>query len=276
MGLITATTNVKEPTSVLDRFTLKGKKAIVTGAAGGIGRATSKAFAELGADVAIVDIEAKLEKSKEWAEELKKLYGVKAIGIAADVSSKESVDAMVKQVVDEFGTIDVVHSNAGIGAFNDHPGMELDTWNRMLSINLTGVMLVDVACADVMLAHGHGGSIINTASLSAHIVNPPYGENPAMICYSTCKAGVLHLTKALALNYAKAGIRVNSISPGYIWSGLHAGCTEERCAFEEETVPVGHYGYLDDVTGPVCLLATDLGGYMNGTDIIFDGGVTIY
>lgn len=276
MGLVTATTNVKEPTSVLDRFTLKGKKALVTGAAGGIGRATSKAFAELGADVAVVDIEAKLEKSQAWARELEKLYGVHAIGIAADVSSKESVDAMVQQTVDAFGTIDVVHSNAGIGAFDDHPGMDLDTWNRMVSINLTGVMLVDVACADVMLAHGHGGSIINTASLSAHIINPPYGENPAMICYSTCKAGVLHLTKGLALNYAKHGIRVNSISPGYIWSGLHAGCTEERCAFEERTVPVGHYGYLDDVTGPVCLLATDLGGYMNGTDIIFDGGVTIY
>lgn len=276
MSIVTATTNVKEPTSVLARFTLKGKKAVVTGAAGGIGRAVSMAFAELGADVAIVDIPAKMEKSRAVASMLEEKYGVKAIAVGTDVSSKESVDEMVKTVVDAFGTIDVVHSNAGVGSFNDNPDMKLEDWERMISINLTGVMLVDTACANVMKAHNHGGSIINTASLSGHIVNPPYGDNPAMICYSTCKAGVLHLTKSLALNYAKYGIRVNSISPGYIWSGLHAGCESERCDFEEKTVPVGHYGCLDDVTGPVCLLATDLGAYMVGSDIIFDGGVTIY
>lgn len=276
MSIITATTNVKEPTSVLARFTLKGKKAVVTGAAGGIGRATSMAFAELGADVAIVDIPEKLEKSQKVAEEIAKRYGVKTIAVGTDVSSKESVDHMVEEVVAAFGTIDVVHSNAGIGAHGDGPDMDLEHWNKMLSVNLTGVMLVDTACANVMKAHKHGGSIINTASLSAHIVNPPYKDAPAITCYTTCKAGVLHLTKSLALNYAKYGIRVNSISPGYIWSGLHQGLPSERCDFEESTVPIGHFGSLDDVTGPVALLATDLGAYMVGTDILFDGGVTIY
>ena len=183
---------------------------------------------------------------------------------------------MVEEVVAAFGTIDVVHSNAGIGAHGDGPDMDLEHWNKMLSVNLTGVMLVDTACANVMKAHKHGGSIINTASLSAHIINPPYKDAPAITCYTTCKAGVLHLTKSLALNYAKYGIRVNSISPGYIWSGLHQGLPSERCDFEESTVPVGHFGSLDDVTGPVALLATDLGAYMVGTDILFDGGVTIY
>ncbi len=276
MAMVTATTNVKEPTSVLDRFTLKGKMAVVTGAAGGIGRATSMAFAELGADVAIVDIAAKLDTSKTVAGEIAAKYGVKTIALAVDVSDKASVDAMVAAVVEAFGTIDVVHSNAGIGAFDDGPDMTLEKWNQIMSVNLTGVMLVDVACANVMKAHNHGGSIINTASISAHIVNPPYGDAPVIMAYPTCKAAVLHLTKSLALSYAKYGIRVNSISPGYIWSGLHAGCTSERCEFEESTVPVGHYGCLDDVTGPVALLATDLGAYMVGTDIIFDGGLSIY
>ncbi|MCC8181171.1 MAG: SDR family oxidoreductase [Planctomycetes bacterium] len=276
MSLITASTNVKEPTSVLARFTLKGKKAVVTGAAGGIGRATAMAFAELGADVAIVDIPDKLDKSEAVAKSIAEKYSVKTIALGTDVSDKASVEAMAEAVVKAFGTIDVVHANAGIGAFEDGPDMSLERWNKMLSVNLTGVFLVDVACANVMKAHGHGGSIINTASISAHIVNPPYGDAPAITCYTTCKAGVLHLTKSLALNYAKHGIRVNSISPGYIWSGLHAGCTSERCDFEESTVPVGHYGCLDDVTGPVALLASDLGAYMVGTDIIFDGGVSIY
>lgn len=275
MGLITATTNVKEPTSVLARFTLKGKKAVVTGAAGGIGRATSMAFAELGADVAIVDIPDKLDASRKVADEIAGKYGVKTIALGTNVADGASVDKMVADVVAAFGTIDVVHSNAGVGAFDDGPDMDIEKWNRMLSVNLTGVRLVDVACANVMKAHKHGGSIINTASISGHIVNPPYGDAPVITCYPTCKAAVIHLTKALALSYAKYGIRVNSISPGYIWSGLHAGCTSERCAFEEGTVPVGHYGCLDDVTGPVALLATDLGAYMYGTDIIFDGGLSI-
>ena len=276
MSIVTATTNVKEPTSVLARYTLKNKKTIVTGAAGGIGRATSKAFAELGADVAIVDIPEKLARSRELAKQYADQFGVKAIALGTDVSDKEQVQAMADAVVDAFGTIDVVHSNAGIGAHGDGPDMDLEKWNRMISINLTGVMLVDTICANIMKAHGHGGSIINTASLSAHIINPPYQDTPAITCYTTCKAGVLHLTKALALNYAKYGIRVNSISPGYIWSGLHAGLPSERCDFEIATVPLGDYGYLDDVTGPVTLLATDLGAYMTGSDILFDGGVTIY
>ena len=276
MSIITATTNVKEPTSVLARFTLKGKKALVTGAAGGIGRATSMAFAELGADVAIVDIPDKIERSREVAQAIAERFGVKTIALGTDVSDKESVQKMADDTVKAFGTIDVVHSNAGIGAHGDGPDMPLEKWNRIVSVNLTGVMLVDTICANVMKAHKHGGSIINTASLSAHIINPPYQDTPAITCYTTCKAGVLHLTKALALNYAKYGIRVNSISPGYIWSGIHAGFPSERCDFEISTVPMGDYGYLDDVTGPVALLATDLSAYMTGSDILFDGGVTIY
>lgn len=276
MSLITATTNVKEPTSVLKRFTLAGKKAVVTGAAGGIGRATSLAFGELGADVAVVDIPEKMEKSRAVADDIVKRYGVKAIALGTDVSDKAAVEKMAADVVAAFGTIDVVHANAGIGAFEDGPDMKVEKWDQIMSINLKGVWLTDSVCANVMKTHKHGGSIINTASISAHIINPPYGDAPAITCYTTCKAGVVHLTKALALNYAKFGIRVNSISPGYIWSGLHAGCLPERCEFEEATVPVGHYGSLDDVTGPVCLLATDLGGYMYGSDIIFDGGVSLY
>ena len=276
MSIITATTNVKEPTSVLARYTLKGKKALVTGAAGGIGRATAMAFAELGADVAIVDIPEKLERSREIAKQYAERFGVNTIAVGCDVSDKASVQAMADVVVEAFGTIDVVHSNAGISALGDGPDMPLEKWNRMISVNLTGVMLVDTICANVMKSHGHGGSIINTASLSGHIVNPPYKDTPVISCYCTCKAGVLQLTKALALNYAKDGIRVNSISPGYIWSGLHAGCESERCDFEIATVPMGDYGNLDDVTGPVTLLATELGAYMTGSDIILDGGVTIY
>ncbi len=275
MGTITATTNVKEPTSVLERFTLKGKKAVVTGAAGGIGRATATAFAELGADVAIVDIPAKMERCRQTAEVISGRFGGKAIAVGGDVADPVSVEQMVAQIVKELGTIDVVHSNAGISALGDEPDMPIEQWKKIIDINLTGVMIVDTACARVMRKHKHGGSIINTSSISGHIVNPPYKDEPNMVAYATSKAAVLHLTKSLALNYIKYGIRVNSISPGYVWSGIHDGYNDEVTNFYESTVPMKHFGSLDDLTGAVALMATDLGAYMVGTDIVVDGGICI-
>jgi len=266
---------VKEITSVLKRFTLNGKKAIVTGAKGGIGKATATAFAELGADVAIVDLPSLQAESQAVAEALAARFGVRTIAVGADLSREEDVQAMVKKVVASFGAIDVVHSNAGIFTLIDHPNMSVSDFKRILDINLVGMFLVNRECANVMVSQGHGGSIINTVSMSGTIINPTRLETDYMIAYTASKAGAKHLTKGMAVNYIKHGIRVNSVSPGYLISGAHGMMSQEDVDWWANSVPIKRFGEMDEIVGIVCLLASDLSTYFVGADIIMDGGATI-
>ena len=266
---------VKDITSVKARFTLKGKKAIVTGAKGGIGKATATAFGELGADVAVVDLPSALNESKEVAKAIGTKFGVKTIAIGADVSREEDVKAMVAQVVEAFGTIDVVHSNAGVFTLSDHPDIPVDDFKRIIDINLVGMFLVNRECANVMIAHKHGGSIVNTASMSGTIINPTRLETEYMVAYTASKAGAKHLTKGLAVNYIKHGIRVNSISPGYLVSGAHRMMSQIDVDWWANSVPIKRFGEMDEIVGIVCFLASDLSTYFVGSDIVMDGGATI-
>jgi len=266
---------VKEVTSVLDRFTLKGKKSIVTGSKGGIGKATATAFAELGADVAIVDIPAAIAESRQVAESIAEKFGVKTIAIGADLSKEEDVKRMVSEVVEAFGTIDVVHSNAGIFTTSDHPNMPVSDFKRIIDINLLGMFMVNRECANVMVEHKHGGSIINTVSMSGTIINPTRLETDYMVAYTASKAGAKHLTKGMAVNYIKHGIRFNSISPGYLVSGAHRGMSQIDVDWWANSVPIKRFGEMDEIVGIVCLLATDLSTYFVGSDIIMDGGACI-
>jgi NAD(P)-dependent dehydrogenase (short-subunit alcohol dehydrogenase family) len=269
---------IEDLSPVKDRFTLNGKVALVTGAGGGIGRSTANAFADLGADVALMDIPQKKEVLEHNAEEISKRHGVKCICVYGNVADPDSVQAFVDEVVEKLGTIDVVHSNAGIGGGDMEKGCEMDvsTWNRTVGINLTGVLLVDAACAKVMKKHGHGGSIINTASMSGHIINKGDHGSRYMPDYAACKAGVIQLTKAQACDWILDGIRVNSISPGIILSGLHDGWPEEPLREAAKLIPMERFGSLDEVVGTVAFLATDLASYITGTDILIDGGYTIW
>ena len=269
---------IEELGPVQSRFSLKGKVALVTGAGGGIGRSTANAFADLGADVALMDIPQKKEVLEHNAQVIAQRHGVRCICVYGDVSNPESVQHFVDEVVERRGTIDVVHSNAGIGGGDMEKGCEMDveTWNRTVRINLTGVLLVDAACARVMKQHGHGGAIINTASMSGHIINKGDHGSRYMPDYAACKAGVIQLTKAQACDWVLDGIRVNSISPGIILSGLHDGWPEEPLREAAKLIPMERFGSLDEVVGTVAFLATDLASYITGTDILIDGGYTIW
>lgn len=266
---------VKDITSVSARFTLKGKKAIVTGAKGGIGKATASAFGELGADVAVVDLPEALQESRTIAQSITAKHGVKTLAIGADLSREDDVKAMVRQVVEGFGTIDVVHSNAGIFTTTDHPDMPVGDFKKILDINLLGMFLVNRECAGIMIAHHHGGSIINTVSMSATIINPTRSEMEYMVAYTASKAGAKHLTKAMAVNFIQHGIRVNSISPGYLISGAHRMMSQVDVDWWANSVPIKRFGEMDEIVGIVCFLATDLATYFVGSDIIMDGGATI-
>ena len=266
--------SVKEFTSVLQQYTLKGKKALVTGAAGGLGRSTAQAFAELGADVSLMDIPQKLEQLTSLAKNISDKYGVKAIVVTGDVSDEQSVKEFVAKTVDELGTIDVLHNNAGIIMLEDSADVELEKWNRMVGINLNGVMLVGRTVANVMIDHQHGGAIINTASMSGHIINRVDNEEYGF-AYTTTKAAVLHLTRGMAANYIKHGIRVNSISPGVVISGIHDHIPVDMLESGAKDVPIKRFGTLDEIAGVVAFLATDLAGFMVGSDVLVDGGQCI-
>ncbi|MHB1539873.1 MAG: SDR family NAD(P)-dependent oxidoreductase [Steroidobacteraceae bacterium] len=266
---------VKEVTSVAARFTLKGKKAIVTGAKGGIGKATATAFAELGADVAVVDLPTAADECEAVAQSLHARFGVTAIGVGADLCQESDVKRMTRKVVAAFGTVDVVHSNAGIFAMGDNPQMPLGEFKRIVDVNLLGMFLVNRECADVMVAHKHGGSIINTVSMSGTIVNPTKTGTDYMVAYTASKGGAKHLTKAMAVNYIRHGVRINSVSPGYLISGAHDAMSQEDVEWWANSVPIRRFGDMDEIVGIVCFLATDLSTYFVGSDIIMDGGATV-
>lgn len=267
---------IEQIKSIYQMISLKGKKAVITGGAGGIARAVSVAFAELGADVALLDIPAVAEELQKNCGYLEQTYGVTAVPVIGDVSDEESVGRAFAQMEEKLGTIDIVFSNAGITCTGlDDADIALDTWKKMLDVNLTGMLLVDRAGAELMKRHGHGGSIINTASMSAHIIN----RRPAMTSqpgYTTSKAGVRQLTRALAISYVNDGIRVNSISPGYVMSGLHRGVKDDVLDFNVSMVPIKRFARLDEVVGAVVYLASDMSTYCIGTDLVFDGGYTIW
>lgn len=261
---------IKELGSFRDMFSLEGKVALVTGAGGGIGRSTAAGFAEMGAKVVLMDIPQAEGKLREYVQTIRERYGAGAAYVTGDVSDPDSVDAFLEKTVATFGTIDIVHNNAGVGLQPDNAKQPYSMWSREVSINLTGAFLVARGCAEIMKKHGHGGSIITTASMSGLIVN-------SGVAYASTKAGVNHMSNALGIEYAKDGIRFNSVCYGYILSGLH-----EKFGFEETdpvyddmgaATPLGRIAPLEEAVGPVLYLASDLSSFQTSSTVVVDGGV---
>lgn len=266
----------RESGSIKELFTLAGKKCLVTGAAGGIGRSTAKAFAELGGDVCLVDIPQKEENLKAICADIEAKFGVRAIYACGDVSDEASVLECVGYAGKEFGTIDVVHSNAGIILPGDGPNVPVEEFRKVLDINLVGMMLVSRACANIMIRDGHGGHIIHTASQSGHIVNAGWQDGDFGYAYHTSKGAALQMTRAMALNYIKYGIHVNSVSPGVVLSGIHDPVPAFLLKSSLDKIPQGRFGYLQEIASTVAFLATDLSSFCVGTDIIVNGGEDLY
>ncbi len=256
---------------IIEKMRLDGKKGFVTGAARGIGKCTAKAFAEAGADVAIVDVD--YEEAEKTAGELAKSTGRKVIAIRTDCTDKEQVDAMVEQVVKELGGLDFCHNNAGICINVPAEEMSYEQWYKVLNVNLNGIFLTDIAAGKYMLAHG-GGSIINTASMSAHIVNVPQPQ----CAYNASKAGVVQLTKSLAVEWAKRGVRVNSISPGYIGTELTLNSPPLIPLIDKwnEMAPLGRMGKPEELEAICVYLAGDTSSFTTGSDFIIDGAFTCF
>ncbi|MBI5305743.1 MAG: SDR family oxidoreductase [Chloroflexi bacterium] len=255
--------------SILDRFRLDGKTALITGGGQGIGRAYALALAEAGANVAIVDVNA--TTANQVAEEIRQL-GRRSLAIMADVTRREDVASMVQTIVREWGKLDIGVNNAGVGEWVKSEEMPEEKWDWLMDINLKGVFLCAQAEAQVMIPR-RSGKIISTASMSGSIVNRPQPQ----AAYNASKAAVIHLTRSLAAEWAQYGINVNCISPGYIYTPLIG--TPERAPMIKEwlsMIPQGRVGQVTDLQGAIVYLASEASDYMTGHDLVIDGGYTAW
>jgi len=255
---------------ILDKFSLAGRTAIVTGAGKGLGQGMATALAEAGADVAIVEID--MPSAEETAAEIRKL-GRKALATKADVTIPEEVAAMVEAVITEWGHLDILVNNAGYAQPLSAIDMSVQEWDRMLAVDLKGVFLCSKAAAPHMIKQRRG-KIINIASMSSFHVN-----RDADYChYNAAKGGVVMLTKSLAVEWARHGIYVNSISPGYCRTPGNAARSDNPAirAIRVDQGVIKRYGQAyEDLGGAVVYLASDASNFTTGCNLVIDGGYSL-
>lgn len=258
--------------SILEKMKLTGKTAFVTGGARGIGKSVAIAFAQAGANVVIADFD--IAESEKTAEEITTKEGVRAIAVKTDVTSQESVNNLVEVIKKEFGKLDIAFCNAGICMNIPAEDMNLEQWSKVIDVNLTGVFLTAQAAGKLMIEQGTGGSIINTASMSAHIVNVPQPQ----CAYNASKAGVIQLTKSLAIEWAKYNVRVNSLSPGYIGTELTLNSPDLQPLIKQwnAMAPMHRMGTPEELQSICVYLAGDTSTFTTGSDFIVDGAFTCF
>lgn len=268
-----AAANIPEPPftakNYLNKFKLDGKVAVVTGGARGLGFSMADALCSVGlAGIAILDVQENL--GLDAIEKLHKAYGVKAQFYKVDVRDEKSVDEVINSIVRDLGRIDVLINSAGVADLVHAEDYPAEKFRRVVDINLNGSFLVAQAIAKQLIAQGSGGSMIFIASMSGSIVNWPQPQS----AYNASKAGVKHLVKSLAAEWAVHGIRCNSISPGYMDTALTRVYVPLASGWKAKT-PLGRLGDPDELTGAAIWLASPASSFCTGSDIIIDGGYTI-
>ncbi len=246
---------------------LDDQVAIVTGASGGLGRHFALTLARAGAKVALAARRA--ERLKEVAEEIESLDG-RAICVNLDVTDAASVREAVKCVETELGPIAILVNNSGTTVTKPALDLTTEDWDGVVDVNLRGAWLMAQETGRHMAAHGHGGSIVNIASILGLRVTKQLAP------YSAAKAGLIQLTKALALEWAVHGIRVNAIAPGYFATEINTGFFESGPGQAMiKRIPQRRLGQLSELDGPLLLLASDAGSYITGTVVTVDGGHSV-
>lgn len=241
---------------------LQGRVAAITGGALGIGRATALCFAAEGATVALGDVE--VEAAEKVAGEINERGG-RAIAVGVDVGDAGQVQAFVDRIVGELGRLDVMFANAGIAhsaPFLEHPEAQ---WHRVLRVNLTGVFLCCQAAARQMVRQG-GGRIIATASING------FRGVENLVGYNVAKAGVIELTRTMAVELAQHHITVNAIAPAQIDTRLTRSLPEEARRRRVERIPLGRFGDVDEVARAALFLASDDASFVTGHTLAVDGG----
>lgn len=254
---------------VLERMRLDGRSAVVTGGGQGIGRAFAHALGEAGAKVAVVGRNG--EKAATVTAELNE-KGIESLAIVADVTVPRDVERYVRTVMEVWGDLTIAVHNAGVTKPSAAEDTPLEEWNETMSLNLRAVFVGCQEAAKVMLPGGYG-KIINTGSLASILSSNPQRQ----ASYSTSKAGVAHLTRSLAAEWADRGLRVNCISPGFVRTPF-IETDDLRPLYETwlGQIPMRHFAEVTDLQAAVVYLASEASDYMTGHNLVLDGGQSLW
>jgi glucose 1-dehydrogenase len=277
-GTVASMSTATQPTTQRSGMPgLRGKNVLVTGGTSGIGQAIAVRFAEHGANVAI-NYRSAPEEAAETEQQVHacaarvKQHGVRDVLVAADVSREDEVARMVKETVEQLGSIDVLVNNAGIQI--SRPSQELSSadFDKVLAVNLRGAFLCAREAINAFLDQGDGGVIVNVSSVHQLIPKPDY------LGYSVSKGGMQNLTRTLALEFAGQNIRVNGIGPGATITPINRAWVDdpEKARMVTSHIPLARPGTADEMGGVACFLASDDGAYITGQTIFVDGGLTLF
>jgi NAD(P)-dependent dehydrogenase (short-subunit alcohol dehydrogenase family) len=256
-------------THVKELFDLTGKVAIVTGGSRGLGLASATGLGEAGAAVAIT---ARREQWLTPAQAALSALRIDCLATTCDVTQPDQVTAAVAAVRERFGRIDILVNNAGISWGESIETMPLEKWRAVIDTNVTGSFLMSRAVGAEMIRAARGGAIVNVASIAGLVGTPP--EVLDATGYSASKGAVISLTRDLAVKWARHGIRVNAVAPGFFDTRMTTGVLARSQSEIERATPMGRIGHADELKGAVLFLTASAASYVTGHVLVVDGGAT--